>query len=344
MSAPALTDVAALTTLDTTIVNATDGFLHSDIPIFTGSSYKSSARLKTTCTGNSCTLGPSTYSFRDFKDSRPQSTDFDFEIERVGKTNDEEVAQVRSYNTQSPATVALLGYGGWLQHSAFGGITRRYREGSLAHSRAWSATTYSFGDAAGSNPSADGTWTGLPTGIDISGGSTHGNVIQGDTSVTFSLTDYDVNVSFTNLKAIDGDTSLTDMTWTDLAGANGVFSDGSNGGSIDGQFYGSSHEEVGGIFEKDNVLGAFGGKKQRGPRPATGVLRLAGFPGCCSLWSPAPAALRPQVRAHRLRRPNSNCKKRRPKRRSRGWTNSLQRRKPAAKLPTRSIFCGQARC
>ena len=261
MAVSALANDAALTTLDTTITGATDGFLHSDILLFSGSSYTSAGREETTCSGGatSCTLGSSSYSFDDFEDGRPQASDYDFEIERVGKKSDVEVAQVRSYNTQSSATVALLGYGGWLQHSAFGGIARRYHEGSLGSRKLWSAASYSFGDATGSNPAADGTWSGQAIGIDVSGGLTHGNVIQGDASVTFTLADTDVDVSFTNLKNIDTNTSLTDMSWTDLTVTDGAFSTGSNGDSIAGQFYGSSHDEVGGIFEKDSVLGAFGG-------------------------------------------------------------------------------------
>ena len=260
MSASALTNDAALTTLDGTIVDATDGFLHSDIPVFTGSDYESSGRVETTCSASTCTLGSSSYSFDDFKDGRPQASDHDSEIQRVGKKNNVEMAQVRAYDTHH-AAIAFLGYGGWLTHSAFGSIARRYREGRLGYSEAWSAATYSFGDASGSNPTVAGTYSGLATGIDISGGTTHGNVIQGDASIVFDLTNTQVDVSFTNLKDIDTNTSLSNMTWDDLGVTSGAFSDGSNGDSIDGQFYGATHQEVGGIFEKDHVLGAFGAPK-----------------------------------------------------------------------------------
>ena len=49
------------------------------------------------------------------------------------------------------------------------------------------------------------------------------------------------------------------MTWDGLAVTNGTFGTGSQGDSIQGRFYGPNHEEVGGIFERDHIIGAFGG-------------------------------------------------------------------------------------
>ena len=48
------------------------------------------------------------------------------------------------------------------------------------------------------------------------------------------------------------------MTWGGLTVTNGTFGTDSEGDSIQGQFYGPNHEEVGGIFERDQFVGAFG--------------------------------------------------------------------------------------
>lgn len=48
------------------------------------------------------------------------------------------------------------------------------------------------------------------------------------------------------------------MTWGGLAVTNGMFGTGSQEDSIQDQFYGPNHEEVGGIFEHDQIIGAFG--------------------------------------------------------------------------------------
>ena len=48
------------------------------------------------------------------------------------------------------------------------------------------------------------------------------------------------------------------MTWNDLPLNAGEF--GSD--TIQGVFYGPNHEEVGGVFRRDGLLGAFGGTRE----------------------------------------------------------------------------------
>ena len=127
-----------------------------------------------------------------------------------------EMAQVRAYDTHH-AAIAFLGYGGWLTHSAFGSIARRYREGRLGHSEAWSAATYSFGDASGSNPTVAGTYRRphhrhrhqrRDNPRERHPGRRK-HCIRSDTNTQ-------VDVSFTNLKDIDTNASLSNMTWDNL--------------------------------------------------------------------------------------------------------------------------------
>ena len=48
------------------------------------------------------------------------------------------------------------------------------------------------------------------------------------------------------------------MAWTGLALTDGGFETGAAGDSISGRFYGPDHEEVGGVFERNRIVGAFG--------------------------------------------------------------------------------------
>ena len=48
------------------------------------------------------------------------------------------------------------------------------------------------------------------------------------------------------------------MTWENLPVRNGRFGEGFDDPTIEGRFYGPNHEEVGGIFERNQIIGAFG--------------------------------------------------------------------------------------
>jgi hypothetical protein len=52
------------------------------------------------------------------------------------------------------------------------------------------------------------------------------------------------------------------MNWQDIPLASGSFQSGSGRNQISGQFYGPNHEEVGGVFERNQVIGAFGAKRE----------------------------------------------------------------------------------
>ena len=69
--------------------------------------------------------------------------------------------------------------------------------------------------------------------------------------------DYDVDVAFTKIYNLDDRSALADMNWTGIAVTGGAFA-ATSAGTIEGRFYGPDHEEVGGVFERNEVLGAFG--------------------------------------------------------------------------------------
>lgn len=147
---------------------------------------------------------------------------------------------------------SYLEYGGWLEHSMFALIVSDLDSG-------FQADAYSLGAATGTNPdTGSATWTGSVIGVD-----THvigrGRVLRGDAAINVDFADEDVDVAFTFLRYhLEGNITRSDMTWDDLPLNAGEF--GSD--TIHGVFYGPNHEEVGGVFRRDGVLGAFGGTRE----------------------------------------------------------------------------------
>ena len=159
-------------------------------------------------------------------------------------------------------------YGGWLTHSAFevGVIASP----SFASSEVSAAMTISYGDGTGTNPSEStgmtATWTGVMASVDVSAANRE-NFIHGEAMATVDFVNSDMDLVFSNLVDLndaDRNSDLNDMDWTweNLSLTNGAFQSGSGMNQVEGQFYGPNHEEVGGTFERNQVLGAFGAARQ----------------------------------------------------------------------------------
>lgn len=162
-------------------------------------------------------------------------------------------------------TYEYRGYGGWLEHSAFTvQFIKTINAGDPEFSVASDAeisllTAHSFGKASAKNPTATATWNGVMAGA-IKG---DGHVIHGDATIQFTMdAPNSLDVTFDNIKNFNTNTDATTptMTWSSVHLEDGVFSDAND--SIQGNFYGDSLEEVGGIFERENIIGAFGGARQ----------------------------------------------------------------------------------
>ena len=94
--------------------------------------------------------------------------------------------------------------------------------------------------------------------------SSTGYVLQGDAALNVEIGDtagISLDVAFTNIMNLDTGAALGDMRWSDLAVVVDGFARGSGANSIKGGFYGPNHEEVGGVFERDFIVGAFGAKR-----------------------------------------------------------------------------------
>ena len=138
----------------------------------------------------------------------------------------------------------------------------------------------SIGTPTESNPElGSATWTGAMAGIDEENGAdTFGNLVTGDASIAVDFDEDTVDVSLTGINDLDTGAPHGDLIWDDMALSNGAFSDDVSDsaaeklraaggelkpgalipGQIFGQFYGQTHEEVGGIFNRENISGAFG--------------------------------------------------------------------------------------
>ena len=133
-----------------------------------------------------------------------------------------------------------------------------------------SFSSYSLGISTGENPSAEGSarWEGLMLGRDLRASASRGQVIRGDADVTveFGAAAITADVAFTDIVNIETGAAQNDMTWRGMVVEDGGFARrNAPGDSVSGRFYGPGEEEVGGVFERDGIAGAFGGRRTSAP-------------------------------------------------------------------------------
>ena len=136
-------------------------------------------------------------------------------------------------------------YGHWLNDSVFAMVD--------------DAVAVSFGASPETNPAevGGGIWTGKLVGID----TRTGQRIRG--SAAIGIDDFarpDVDIALTRITDSEGRTRA-DLRWNDIPVVHGAFRSGDVAGSVEGRFHGGEHREVGGIFERDRLLGAFGASR-----------------------------------------------------------------------------------
>ena len=175
---------------------------------------------------------------------------------RLGQT------QVTNGISQAVATFRDEGvdyniYAGWGQYHAFVDVYGRvsYDDATLEL-----MLPVAMGDAYETNPVAgSATWIGRMVGRWFEPGGTFrpsadiGGRVTGDAAVVADFAAMDVDLTFSRIVGPAG-RPLNDLRWTDLPIRRGGF----DGEGVYALFYGPDHEEVGGIFELDNIAGAFG--------------------------------------------------------------------------------------
>lgn len=152
---------------------------------------------------------------------------------------------------------------GWLEHSFFATRTNLWSNPELPVWGTKSLYAYAVGSSTGENPGlADGSarWEGAMFGQDTTA-SSFARVVEGDAAVTveFGAANPKADVAFTNIVEHETGAPRNDMTWRGLALKEGGFSmSAAPDDTIAGRFFGPNQEEVGGIFERDGIAGAFG--------------------------------------------------------------------------------------
>ncbi len=112
------------------------------------------------------------------------------------------------------------------------------------------------------------TWTGMMIGADVSDTVTRGQFLRGDaTLVIDDLADPDVDVAFSDFRDLETGARLADKViapWQNIPLDGGSFGNKPAGSDdyIHGRFIGEDHAGVVGIFERDDVVGSFGGVLQ----------------------------------------------------------------------------------
>ena len=158
-------------------------------------------------------------------------------------------------------------YGGWLDHSLFATESVLLTSAEFPDRGATVVLNYSVGFSTEENPRAvDGSarWEGLMIGRDMRASASRGQVILGDAAVTvdFGATAMTADVEFTGIANTETGERRGDMAWHGMAVEEGAFARrDADDDTISGRFYGPNEEEVGGVFERDDVAGAFGGRR-----------------------------------------------------------------------------------
>ena len=177
----------------------------------------------------------------------------------------------------------MFSYGGWLDWSGF------FVEGQpITSGNARDVALYygvSFGIRSNSLPTGgSASWNGVMVATDISGAGRE-HIFQGDADLSINFASPTlgcpsppcVDLSFSNVWGTDG-TRRRGTTWSDMpvtrpsdpplgrkgtpADRWGEFSGTNAQGETAGRFYGPAHEEAGGTFNYDDLVGAYGLKRQ----------------------------------------------------------------------------------
>ena len=162
---------------------------------------------------------------------------------------------------------------GWMQYSKFAIQINSITDGFIQTRRYYRdftgqryAVGSSVGQLSGTNPvEGNATWEGVMVGGKISDTPEIGDPLRGDATLTFDFADATLDVTFTNVRTLSiarEPATYDDMTWENLAVRDGRFGGGFDEPTIEGRFYGPNHEEVGGIFQRNRIVGAFGAQRE----------------------------------------------------------------------------------
>ena len=121
------------------------------------------------------------------------------------------------------------------------------------------------GDLTGSTPAINARWTGVMVGTGRTG-SLRQNILQGDAflEAELRLGSDQIKATFSDIQNITTGAAHTEQSirFENIPiSPDGTFRAGLAGNRIQGGFYGPGHAESAGIFERSNIVGAFGAKR-----------------------------------------------------------------------------------
>ena len=221
-------------------------------------------RGETSCSGTGCESEPAYsepyYSAEELSAIAPDATIRIGEMQ-YGIANGEVRGRssYRAPEEDEDWSVDYTVYGGWLSENFFGIEQKRWRGRAQYGSVEGLETLIAFstGTESGSNPvTGSAEWNGLVVALDQTAPT---RAVNGQASLTFDFADNTLDVGLSN---ISGPRTYNDISWKNLTVRDGRFSDGADSNSLSGSFYGSNHEEVGGVFERNQLIGAFGASRQ----------------------------------------------------------------------------------
>ena len=152
-------------------------------------------------------------------------------------------------------------FGAWMQHSAF---LLRTEHALLEEIDSTAVYATAFGELTGRPPAGSATWLGLMVGTPVAGDH-EGDRLVGAAALNYDLAAGGLDAAFSGITNVDRGTAhdVETVFFVDLAVApDGTFARGQSGTRIQGGFYGPGHAEAAGIFERSDIVGAFGARRQ----------------------------------------------------------------------------------
>ena len=116
-----------------------------------------------------------------------------------------------------------------------------------------------MGGIGNRNNPAEGTaeWTGAMVGLDYRDFAER-RFVQGDAHVRVRFAEMVLDVALTGIANVVSGESRDDLTWEGVAVRDGAF----RTPTLSGSFFGPGHEEVGGVFDRNSIVGAFGAARK----------------------------------------------------------------------------------
>ena len=182
----------------------------------------------------------------------------DFQFAGIGSSNGVELYSASQTIPLDDGEVDVEGYGAWMSHNIFGSFVGETTIRDIYFEMGFGM---SAGNKSGSLPATSATYEGVMLGVDSSGAN-RGEHLEGNALLEFraSVGDARMDVSFTNIRGRSAGGSYENIEWLNQSVEvedNGTF----DWGTINGSFYGPNHEEVGGTFSTDDIVGAYGARK-----------------------------------------------------------------------------------